>query len=775
MKRASCILLALAMVAGMVAAGAASANAAPGTAKLAATDFPTESLVVADFDVTEIELNGQWVDPTGAEDATGFIQAAIDTCAAMGGGTVWLPNGRYRVTRGIAVKAYVTLHGDWRNPEDVTDGDYGTLIVADVPPDTAKYPGLFRLHGNAGCVGLTVWYPNQRLNDAAGAGVLPYPYTFEYPGRRTGEQDYMMATVENCTLLNSYRGVGASVHNAQGDFTSVMDNIHEMFNAVNLYGTVLETGLSVHDSADVDVVEFVSFDNKYWIAAGAAFNAPAQAHLDAYTLAHTVGFEMSALDWVQFVGLHAHNYFKGIRLIYTKRTNNDVAIAYSQFLNCATAVSPEELPPYSDAYSVLLTRCTLEGSAAAVGASPGSQSVRLVDCAVSGNLNGAVKEGTGLSPATLEHQPWVERKPARPVLYDVSQPPYGAPRTLFDALPAIDATAAIQRALDDAGAAGGGLVYLPAGWYRVETRLTVPPGVELRGSSAIPTRDNVASSKGTVLTAYQGRGTGSALTDPAFITLGSGAGLSGLRIFYPENTFDPPQAYPYTLRGQGGGVYVTNVCIVNCDRGLDLPDCPDHYVRRLVGLAWHGMVRVGAGAGKIESCLGNATFISRHGFNVPGWPAWGMSIFADHLQQNEVFISIEGAVNQRLMNIFLYGGKTTVHVRAGSATAVNAGADAVGGPPFAADEGASLAVINLMTYCPGADPNPPRVAIFNSHRRDYLYQPNFWDRLDDFLVEHIPWLWVPLRDFFVVLWERIEDAFACLVAWVREAVHCPKT
>ncbi|MCL2512540.1 MAG: glycoside hydrolase family 55 protein [Oscillospiraceae bacterium] len=759
MKKVLFIFLTLAMAAGIIAAGAVGASAAGDAAKLAATAFPTESLIVADVDVSEIEIGGRYVDPTGNEDATDFIQAAIDACAAGGGGTVWLPKGEYRITRGIDVKVFVTLRGDWRNPDIVSDGDYGTLIIADVPSDTAKYPGLFRIRGNAGCMGLTVWYPNQRLDS-----VLPYPYTFESPGGRSGWYDTMMSTVKNCTLLNSYRGAGISLHNYEGDWGDPFGSTHEMYNVSGLYGTVLETGLAIHDSSDVDVVEFVNFDNKYWLAAGASFNAPEQADLDAYTLANTTAFEISALDWTQFTGLHARGYQKGIRLIYTKRTNNDVAIAYSRFLDCATAVSPEEPPElFTDAYSVLLTRCTLEGSVAAVGDSETNQCIRLVDCEVTGELNGAFFEYTGLSPAALEHQAFNEHKPAQAVLYDVSQPPYNAPRTLFNALPTLNAASDIQQALDDAGAAGGGLVYLPAGWYRIEANLTVPAGVELRGSSSVPIRDNHGSSEGTVLMVYQGKDTGSPLTDTACITLGSGAGLSGLRILYPENTFFPPHAYPFAVRGHGSGVYVTNVCMVNCDRGVDLPDCPDHFVRRLVGMAWHGMVRVGGGAGKIEACLGNATFMDRNGFNIPGWPDASviyMAIFTDILMKSEVFVEINGAVDEKLMNIFMYGGKTTVHVRAGSATVINAGADGLGGPPIAADPGASLKVVNLMTYCPGADPNPPRVEIFNSHRRDYKYQPNFWDNLDDYLVEHIPWLWVPVRDFFVNLWKCIENMFA---------------
>jgi hypothetical protein len=48
------------------------------------------------------------------------------------------------------------------------------------------------------------------------------------------------------------------------------------------------------------------------------------------------------------------------------------------------------------------------------------------------------------------------------LVLDVTQPPYAA-----DPTGAVDATAAIQQALDDAGAAGGGVVYLPPGTYAV--------------------------------------------------------------------------------------------------------------------------------------------------------------------------------------------------------------------------------------------------------------------------------------------------------------------
>ncbi len=69
-------------------------------------------------------------------------------------------------------------------------------------------------------------------------------------------------------------------------------------------------------------------------------------------------------------------------------------------------------------------------------------------------------------------------------IFDASAAPYGA-----DATGASDSTAAIQAAIDAAGADGGGVVYLPAGTYRLavpddaaQALLINRPGVVLRGA-----------------------------------------------------------------------------------------------------------------------------------------------------------------------------------------------------------------------------------------------------------------------------------------------------
>jgi len=70
------------------------------------------------------------------------------------------------------------------------------------------------------------------------------------------------------------------------------------------------------------------------------------------------------------------------------------------------------------------------------------------------------------------------RKPANPEnFFNVKNSPYDAKGDGVT-----DDAQAIQSALDAASSAGGGTVFLPPGIYKVSTHLSVPSGVELRGS-----------------------------------------------------------------------------------------------------------------------------------------------------------------------------------------------------------------------------------------------------------------------------------------------------
>src|ERR1035437_3920496 len=93
-----------------------------------------------------------------------------------------------------------------------------------------------------------------------------------------------------------------------------------------------------------------------------------------------------------------------------------------------------------------------------------------------------------------------------------------------------DDSKALQAALN-AAATSGPVCYVPAGLYRLDGPLTVPPGVTLCGASGgVPHSEHPI---GTVLLAFGGRG--QAEGDP-LITLKPNGVVRNLVIHYPEQT-----------------------------------------------------------------------------------------------------------------------------------------------------------------------------------------------------------------------------------------------
>ncbi|MFC8734177.1 discoidin domain-containing protein [Luteimicrobium sp. NPDC057192] len=664
--------------------------------KVVKTRFPTEDVVVADVDASDYG-----VDPTGKADSTAGIQAALDTCHDAGGGTVWLPAGRYRVTDTIEVGAYCTLRGDRQDP-DVEGpnlrGDYGTVVVADLPSGEDG-PSLFLVGGSAGVVGLTTYYPGQ---DAAHP--VPYGYTFELPGLAwQGNQNYMMSSVEHVTMLNSYRGIGISTRrNDQGGGPGAQG--HELANVRDVSGTVLSQGAAGFNGADVGVWEDVRFDNAYWAAAGKAFHAPKRSVLDAWTRAHGTGFVLGDLEWDQFVGLHAADYAVGIDVVKGPRATFTGAFVDADILRTGTAVKVEKS---DDRWGLSFAGGTLEGSDAAV-ANTSDGYVKLTGVTTRGALSGTVHvldSATTIPAAPAEA---VTAKP-RARLFDVTKAPYSVPRTPSQ-LGSTDATAAIQRALDDAGRAGGGVVYLPAGWYTVTGHLTVPARVELRGASSVPQRDSLIESAGTVLMASEGRDAADADDATALVTLaGKRAGVRGLRVFYPGNnpaSSDGAVPYPFTVRGTAPQVYVVNVGLENSWNAIDMTAKADRFVvRRVVGLFLNDGVRAGANkGGTVQGVLSNGNVATRMAYGVPGWVE-ADNLFAQVIdgvsRKHEVLVAAHGSRNLTVQDSFAYGAHDGIVARDGaSVTAFNIGTDNLGDGGYTADadDTSRITAVNLMRY-----------------------------------------------------------------------------
>jgi hypothetical protein len=126
-----------------------------------------------------------------------------------------------------------------------------------------------------------------------------------------------------------------------------------------------------------------------------------------------------------------------------------------------------------------------------------------------------------------------------------------------------DDTKALQAALD-AAVTNGPICYLPAGHYRLDGSLIVPPGVTLCGASGgTPHSEHPI---GTVLLAYGGKG--KADGEP-LVTLKPNAVIRNLIIHYPEQKLPDVVPYPWTIRGNGEMCQVLDITITNPYQALD--------------------------------------------------------------------------------------------------------------------------------------------------------------------------------------------------------------
>jgi hypothetical protein len=143
-----------------------------------------------------------------------------------------------------------------------------------------------------------------------------------------------------------------------------------------------------------------------------------------------------------------------------------------------------------------------------------------------------------------------------------------------------DNTQAFQRALDAAGQAGGGTVYVPAsafaagddkvGAYYMGGHLAVPAGVELTSADG---NRLVGQPDTRTMLVVEGDG------DP-FITLAAHAGLRGITIWYANQDGYTPAPFGYAIQARGPGDWLVGVDLPNATYGADFATygSDNHYI-----------------------------------------------------------------------------------------------------------------------------------------------------------------------------------------------------
>lgn len=148
-----------------------------------------------------------------------------------------------------------------------------------------------------------------------------------------------------------------------------------------------------------------------------------------------------------------------------------------------------------------------------------------------------------------------------------------------------DDTAALQRALDHAGQAGG-QVLLAAARYKVAGSLRIPPGVALQGVSESPVWSEPL--KGTIILATGGR---DQEDGPALFELGHSSAVRGLTVFYPDQQPTNIHPYAWTFHLQGHDNTVENVTLINSYNGIRVG--PEGNVRHRIRSVYGCVLRRG--------------------------------------------------------------------------------------------------------------------------------------------------------------------------------------
>lgn len=365
---------------------------------------------------------------------------------------------------------------------------------------------------------LSIWYPNQ--GSYAGGVFTPTTYPYTIDSKSFG------ANVANVTLYNSFKGINFS--SASGT------------NISNVYGTFLFQGITMDGNYEYSYVTNVFMDTGIWKNAPSAITNKPDSTQTGYIKDYT------------------NSYLYGIKL-----WKNDGLTMYDISINDAKmGILMEQGPPASNGSY---------GAMSKINATVQQDYLR-------------AEVGEFLNPdqvwqARGQHYTFAPaRKPASDTnFYNVKNSPYNAAGNGIT-----DDRTAIQTALNDAGSAGGGTVFLPPGSYKISTTLNVPSGVELRGSyDYMHAHENLDT---TVLLAYNGKDTASPDTATAFITLNANAGIRGFTVFHPEQgfvngsdasvpsdlrTLYPIRTYPYVVRSAGSGTWMKYVELENSYNGAD--------------------------------------------------------------------------------------------------------------------------------------------------------------------------------------------------------------
>ncbi len=615
---------------------------------------------VGDTVVICADLADYLPDPSACEDAAPVIQKAIDEIASIGGGVLYIPEGTYALRTPLTVRTAVTLRGEWISPEvEPPVKGKGTVFECFFGKNDPDGTPQVTLSACSGIQCVTFYYPEQSFEN-------PVPYS---PTVRQNGVD--SATIEFVTMINPWRGMQCGpdanelhyLHNVymtpmhEGLFMDRTTDIGRMYHFIispDFYASFVE---------GTDIEALRSYMLKQSTGVFMARSDWEYGYDIRVSYCH-VGFLITTLTDsapnTQISSLHMYNCDVGFELIdvnpYGVALSDSTIVCDRPGLTCAIrsdqrfktvmqVCGTDFKGPYPymvchrGSGQLSFSNCTFEGFTEAAffqnaggltllqntfgKAGPGISHIVLED-GIGGTLLCANKFSGGLSMKASEeakkhikqselskplslppkggHKPFTGRAhPSSDMLYLVTD--YGAKGDGAE-----DCTGAFTSAISDARKTGG-IVYVPAGRYRIDGHLHLPSNVQLRGVFQVPCH---TLGGGSVLMTYAGKGHE---TGKPFITAAQDSGLFGLVIYHPEQDAANPYPYPWAFQARGPRCYLVNTVFVNPWLGADFATYPSegHYISYISGAP----IRIGvycgnnAGEGWVENIQYNPHYFFR--------------------------------------------------------------------------------------------------------------------------------------------------------------------
>lgn len=597
----------------------------------------------------------------GETDDTVAFQDALGTVAALGGGVIFVPAASYAFRGTLVVPDGVTLHGDWQDWTTSTTGAVGAIFKVFAGRGQASGTPFMFLKGSTALKGVTIWYPEQSPTN-----IVAYPFCIG---------DYGDNVVQNVVLVNPYQGVQVSppTSGAKHIFSTLIGT--PLFKGIDLdmiadisHLEDVRFNPDVWAASQLPGAPTAGGPHATWMRAnGTAIRLrriDGETCMDTFISGYKVGLEANRSTngpcGATFYSGSISNCGTALfapamagqsGLMFTRfKFDGDVAVnsqpvndaSYIQFHTCeltgrnGTAVIlggdwPSRIQFQNcvingtlraNAGTLCLVNSTLNRwSAYHAMLFPDAVRAAFVGCNFNpsrsiynaGSTNRVILDGRRATPSAMPDVSWqhikqdyVSRRPARTNLYLATAAPWNARGD-----GATDDTPAIQGALNSAGLDGGGIVFLPPGRYKLLGSLTVPSGVELRGTYELrhrtwPGEDGAA--KGAILQPY---GHPLQADGPPAVALQANSGLVGVTFSYEAQ--DPANLTPYppTIQGRGGNIHVIGVVSPNSWTFVDLDTftCTNHFIYLADGFGLRKGFVVGNGSsGTIVDCHANWTY-----------------------------------------------------------------------------------------------------------------------------------------------------------------------